>query len=104
MVGSSYYVSPECLKGGYGFPTDLWSAGVIIYIMLSGLPPFFNGANTRAVFRAIVDDPLRLDCDPWQDISGPGKDFVRRLLEKDPRKRMRVTEALVRTRARRVGS
>ncbi|KAK9840600.1 hypothetical protein WJX81_003826 [Elliptochloris bilobata] len=93
VVGSSYYVSPECLKGSYSFPTDLWSAGVIIYIMLSGLPPF-NGANTREVFRAIVDAPLNLDCDPWQDISAPGKDFVRRLLHKDPRKRMRVTEAL----------
>lgn len=64
-MGSSYYVSPECLKGAYSFPTDLWSAGVIIYIMLSGLPPF-NGANTREVFRSIVNQPLNLDCDPWQ--------------------------------------
>ena len=65
MVGSSYYVSPECLKGAYSYPTDLWSAGIIIYIMLSGLPPF-NGANTREVFRSIVNQPLNLDCDPWQ--------------------------------------
>lgn len=93
IVGSAYYVAPEVLKRNYGKEADIWSCGVILYILLSGMPPFY-GENERKIFESIMRDQLDFGSEPWPKISAEAKDCVRRMLQRDPKRRATATEIL----------
>ncbi|KAK4340257.1 hypothetical protein RND71_041719 [Anisodus tanguticus] len=93
IVGSAYYVAPEILHRSYGIEADVWSIGVIAYILLCGSRPFW--ARTESgIFRAVLKADPTYDEAPWTTLTSEAKDFVKRLLNKDPRKRMSAAQAL----------
>lgn len=93
IVGSAYYVAPEVLHRSYTTEADVWSIGVIAYILLCGSRPFW--ARTESgIFRAVLKADPSFDEAPWPSLSADAKDFVKRLLNKDPRKRMTAAQAL----------
>ncbi|KAH0682023.1 hypothetical protein AABB24_027796 [Solanum stoloniferum] len=93
VVGSPYYVAPEVLKKRYGPEADVWSAGVIVYILLSGVPPFW-AENEQGIFEQVLHGDLDFSSDPWPSISEDAKDLVRGMLVRDPRKRLTAHEVL----------
>ncbi|KDO49131.1 hypothetical protein CISIN_1g007776mg [Citrus sinensis] len=93
IVGSAYYVAPEVLHRSYGTEADVWSIGVIAYILLCGSRPFW--ARTESgIFRAVLKADPSFDDGSWPSLSSDAKDFVKLLLNKDPRKRMTAAQAL----------
>ncbi|KAL3833361.1 hypothetical protein ACJIZ3_008097 [Penstemon smallii] len=93
IVGSAYYVAPEVLHRAYSTEADVWSVGVISYILLCGSRPFW--ARTESgIFRAVVKAEPTYEEQPWPTLSSEAKDFVKRLLNKDPRKRMTAAQAM----------
>ncbi|KAK6149758.1 hypothetical protein DH2020_017283 [Rehmannia glutinosa] len=93
IVGSAYYVAPEVLKRSYGKEIDVWSAGVILYILLSGVPPFW-AETEKGIFDAILKEEVDFDSQPWPSISNSAKDLVQQMLTKDPKKRITSTQVL----------
>ncbi|ONK74246.1 uncharacterized protein A4U43_C03F4290 [Asparagus officinalis] len=93
VVGSPYYVAPEVLKKRYGLEADVWSAGVIIYILLSGVPPFWD-ENEQGIFEQVLRGDLDFSSDPWPSISQSAKDLVKKMLVRDPKKRLTAHEVL----------
>lgn len=93
IVGSAYYVAPEVLRRSYGKEIDIWSAGVILYILLSGVPPFW-AETEKGIFDAILEGQIDFDSEPWPTISNSAKDLVRKMLTQDPKKRINSAQVL----------
>ncbi|KAF4350627.1 hypothetical protein F8388_013168 [Cannabis sativa] len=93
IVGSAYYVAPEVLRRKYGKEIDVWSAGVMLYILLSGVPPFW-AETEKGIFDAILQGEIDFDSQPWPSISSSAKDLVRKMLTQDPRKRITSAHVL----------
>ncbi|KAI8551488.1 hypothetical protein RHMOL_Rhmol06G0190300 [Rhododendron molle] len=93
LVGSACFVAPEVLRRSYGVEADIWSAGVILYILLSGVPPFW-GENEQCIFDAVLRGNPAFASDPWPSISSSAKHLVKKMLQSDPKERLSATEVL----------
>ena len=78
-VGTAYYVAPEILKGNYTEKCDVWSAGVILYIILSGDPPF-NGPSDTDIYNKIAQMKFSFPEKKWKNISNDAKDLIMHMI------------------------
>ncbi|TMW88953.1 calcium-dependent protein kinase 10 [Solanum pennellii] len=93
IVGSPYYMAPEVLKRNYGPEVDIWSAGVILYILLCGVPPFW-AETEQGVALSILRGVIDFKREPWPQVSEKAKSLVRQMLEPDPKKRLTAQQVL----------
>ncbi|KAI4338907.1 hypothetical protein MLD38_023914 [Melastoma candidum] len=93
IVGSPYYMAPEVLRRNYGPEIDIWSAGVILYILLCGVPPFW-AESEQGVAQAIIRGLIDFKRDPWPNVSESAKSLVRQMLEPDPKLRLTAAQVL----------
>ena len=77
--GTPYYIAPEVLNNSYDEKCDLWSIGVILYILLCGYPPF-NGSNDEQIIKKVKEGKYRTDEEEWQNISSDAIDIINQLL------------------------
>ena len=92
-VGTAYYMSPEVINGSYDKSCDLWSVGIVTYILLAGYPPF-NGSTDAEIYSATRRGNLIFERRVWSGLSHMSRDFIRRLLTKDVSLRSTAEEAL----------
>jgi serine/threonine protein kinase len=92
-LGSVHYVAPEVLAGQYGLSCDVWSVGVIIYMLLSGAPPF-DGHNDKAIMAQVRAGNFSFQGKLWEGISENAKSFINALLRVDPQERLTAAQAL----------
>ena len=78
-VGTAYYVSPEILQGKYSEKCDVWAAGVILYVLLSGEPPF-NGPSDGVIYSKIRQFKFNFPEKRWSKISNDAKDLLSKML------------------------
>jgi len=92
-AGTPFYVAPEVLAGRYNEKCDIWSCGVIAYILLSGYPPF-GGDTDDEILQQVKRGTFAFPSPDWDHASPSAKDFISKMLTFDPRKRPSAEELL----------
>ncbi|OMJ81658.1 hypothetical protein SteCoe_17816 [Stentor coeruleus] len=90
--GTAYYIAPEVISGEFNHKCDVWSCGIILYIMLCGHPPF-NGRTESEIFAKISRGVFNFSGKEWAGISKSAKNLVQKMLIKDVNKRLSAKEA-----------
>lgn len=97
VCGTPQYVAPEVIAGipglAYTRGVDMWSAGVVLYVLLSGYPPFYDDSEP-ALFDKIRRGDYNFDDPCWDTVSEDAKDMIRHLLVVDPEKRLSAAGCL----------
>lgn len=91
--GTAYYIAPEVLNSEYNEKCDVWSTGVILYILLSGRPPF-DGSDDREIVKNVRKGKYEINIPEFKNISAEAKDLIQRMLTLDVGERISAEEAL----------
>ena len=78
-AGTAFYMAPEVITRDYNNLCDMWSAGVILYVLLSGYPPFY-GDSDKEILDAVIQGYYDFDDEVWDEVSAEAKDIIRKLL------------------------
>lgn len=92
-VGTIYTMAPEVLQGDYTYQADMWSVGVITYILIANRKPFYS-PKRRTLVQKILEADFSYEDDKWINSSCEIKDFIKSLIELDPKKRLTAEKAL----------
>jgi len=92
-LGTPYYIAPEVLKKSYDERCDVWSSGVIMYILLCGYPPF-NGPNDKIIFQSVLDGKFSFPEEDWSGVSNQAKNLIKKMLVHDFNRRQTAGECL----------
>ena len=93
FIGTSYYIAPEVLAENYDEKCDIWSAGVILYILFCGYPPF-NGASNLDIYHSIKYSSPSFTGEEWRDVSREAVDLIVNMLTKNPAKRYNAEQCM----------
>ena len=93
FIGSSYYIAPEVIRQNYNEKCDLWSCGVILYIMLIGSPPF-KGDDEKEILQNVAKGVYSISEQDYYNLSKNSIDLMKKLLTINPEKRISAEEAL----------
>eukprot|EP00347_Sterkiella_histriomuscorum_P020848 403336235 len=93
IFGTAYYIAPEVLKGEYNEKCDLWSLGVILYILLSGKPPF-DGNDDKEIVNSVRMGTYSITGPEWKNISNDAKDLIKKMLTYDILNRITAEQAI----------
>jgi calcium-dependent protein kinase len=93
QFGTAYYIAPEVLARSYNESCDMWSCGVILYILLCGRPPF-NGRSESEIIESVTHGRYSLGAGLWSNVSSSAKDLISKLLQRNPDKRLTARQAL----------
>jgi len=92
-AGTPFYVAPQVLEGKYDQAADLWSCGVIMYVLLCGYPPFW-GDTDKKVLQKVSKGSFSFNRDDWKNVSEDAKTLIRNLLKYSPKERITAEQAL----------
>ena len=93
--GTLCFVAPEVLRGKpYDKSVDIWSIGIITFLLLCGYLPFYDKNNNKEIRRQTIHDPVPFRNDIWSKLSNEAKQFVEGLLKKNPEERLTINQVL----------
>lgn len=90
--GTAYYIAPEVLNGEYDQKCDIWSIGVVLYILMCGRPPF-KGKSNPEIIKSILKGEYKFNYPSFDGCTDECKDFIKQCLTKDPKDRFSAEEA-----------